>query len=328
MKKQLIVILILIAPLSVFAQISISSFSNKNITITPSGITSDIPELNNSTAIGKSALINNISGSNNTAIGDYAMSNKTSGIFNTAIGRLSQTGLLSNKLTNTGSYNTSVGHFSQYRVQNGEGNTSIGYYTGDFLTTGSHNVFMGYYAGHGIETGSRNIMIGSFRTNYYPGIGYSNKLEIGNSETNESLIKGDFSTGELKINSKLKVGGASDIPSATLHVEGNYIISGKTILSSDQHNFNLNGKSVIKVGGVAGINCRLTGIAGGKDGMLLHIYVTQDINFIISNESPLSNVGNRIITGTNTQLEITGDGGVTLIYDGDENVWRVISWIR
>lgn len=328
MKKQLIVILIFIAPLTVFAQISITSVSDKNITITPSGITSDIPQLNNSLAIGKSALISNTSGSNNTAIGDFAMSNKTSGVFNTAIGRLSQTGLLANKLINTGNYNTSVGHFSLFRVQNGEANTSIGHYSGNFITSGSYNVFMGYYAGNGIETGSRNIMIGSFRTNYLPGIGYSNKLEIANSETNESLIKGDFSTGELKINSKLKIGGQSDIPSATLHVEGNYVISGKTTLSSDQHNFNLNGKSVIKVGGVAGINCRLTGIAGGTDGMLVHIYVTQDINFIISNESALSNAGNRIITGTNTQLEITGDGGVTLIYDGDESVWRVISWIR
>ena len=75
----------------------------------------------------------------------------------------------------------------------------------------------------------------------------------------------------------------------------------------------------------------VTGIAGGVDGMILHIVVTYQLgglnNFILSSESASEpNANNKILgrIGPLVNTEIGGYGGATLIYDGTMNRWRVI----
>lgn len=118
------------------------------------------------------------------------------------------------------------------------------------------------------------------------------------------------------------VGVGTTSPNAKLEVAGTFAISGKTTMTGNQNNFNLNGKSVIKVSG--GSTYTLTGIAGGADGMIVHIMVTSSTDLILAEDSPSSSLGNRIVTGSNANITIGEGGGATLIYDGDTNYWRVI----
>jgi hypothetical protein len=201
----------------------------------------------------------------------------------------------------------------------GSNNTVVGAYALSGYTSGTSNTVLGSHAGYNVTTGSANILIGN-------GAGgttnVNNKLFIANSGTDNPLIKGDFSTGEVKINSQLRVGGSGDAASATLQVDGNYAISGKTTFTGSQNNYNLGGKSVIHVNG--GGSYTLTGIAGGVDGLVVHIYVSTTTDLILADANVGSILGNRIITGDNANLTISQGGGATLIYDGDVNYWRVI----
>jgi hypothetical protein len=74
----------------------------------------------NNTAIGSSALQNNLGGLNNTAVGLSSMASNTSGNYNTAVGCQA---LVLNVLGND---NTAIGISSQYSASQSSGNTSVG----------------------------------------------------------------------------------------------------------------------------------------------------------------------------------------------------------
>jgi hypothetical protein len=142
-----------------------------------------------------------------------------------------------------------------------------------------------------------------------------------------SLNRMDFATTDLtrmSITGTGNVGIGTITPDAKLEVAGSFAISGKASMTSNQNNFNLGGKSVIKVSG--GGPFTLTGIAGGVDGMIVHIYVTQSTDLIIAEDSGSSSAGNKIETGSNVDITISQGGGATLMYDGDAAYWRVIGF--
>ena len=85
----------------------------------------------------------------------------------------------------------------------GSNNTLTGYQAGQNNTGGSKNTFYGTQSGKN-SSGSGNVFIG-----YQAGKdkSVSNRLIIANSDTNQPLILGDFSDGELVIFGDLKVTG-------------------------------------------------------------------------------------------------------------------------
>jgi hypothetical protein len=122
-------------------------------------------------AIGYAALNNNTTGDTNVALGGNALEFNATGSDNTAVG----TGALN---FNVNSDNIALGSSAGLNNTIGIGNTFVGTRAGRLNVTGSYNVFIGLAAG----TNEPN----------------SNKLYIANSSTSTPLIKGDFSTGELR----------------------------------------------------------------------------------------------------------------------------------
>ena len=103
----------------------------------------------------------------------------------------------------TGAYNVAVGHEAGRSLNNGYFNLLFGYTAGYAVTSGSNNVIIGNAAGSGINTGTNNVIIGS-------GAGgssdVSDQLFIDNTQTDDPLIWGNFSTDELIFNGDVGIG--------------------------------------------------------------------------------------------------------------------------
>jgi hypothetical protein len=163
---------------------------------------------------------------------------------------------------------------------------------------------------------------------------FTNQMDFSTNDLTRMSITGagNVGIGTTAPSQKLHVAGNGIITgnlavgtttnNAALHVAGDYAVSGKVEITASINNLNRNGKSVIKVSG--GGVVILSGIAGGVDGMIVHIYVTQSTDLTIAEDSGASSVGNRIETGSNVDITISQGGGATLMYDGDAAYWRVI----
>lgn len=164
-------------------------------------------------AFGYRALRANTSGIANIAIGYGALLSNTDGDENVAIGGNAL------EFNTLGSYNTAIGT-AALDLNNADNNTALGYSSGFSNVTGSNNVFLGYKAGF-------------YETN-------SNRLYISNSDTTSPLIKGNFSTGLLQLNTaagtqitgSLTVSGSTTITGSLL-ITGSAIIEGAITTSLD-----------------------------------------------------------------------------------------------
>lgn len=153
-----------------------------------------------STMVGFESGKSNKNGYSNTGVGYYALRLNENGYGNTALG----TYVLGDMVN--GNANTSTGWHSSLLKVSGNYNSIYGVETMQANTIGSFNTAFGANSGYNNITGSSNVFLG-----YAAGLNElgSNKLYISNSSTNDPLIKGDFSTGELELNagltSKLKL---------------------------------------------------------------------------------------------------------------------------
>ena len=201
----------------------------------------------------------------NLAIGHSSALNITTGRNNTAIGHASL------YYTETSLNNTAVGHYAGFKVK-GSGNTLMGYQTGLCIDTGQYNVLIGANAGQYLSGGyntavgssallgvNSNLTTGTYNTavgraagrraignsnrNVYIGncagpssdVEQNYQLYIGQHHGETPLIRGDFNTGVLTINSCLKVAEAS----------GSFIGDGSGLTGISGAGFPYNGAAVI-----------------------------------------------------------------------------------
>ncbi|MGL4631339.1 MAG: hypothetical protein ACRCVT_09050 [Leadbetterella sp.] len=153
---------------------------------------------------------------------------------------------------------------------------------------------------------------------------------------NGSIIHGADST--LKITAGIttlfldgktgNMGIGNGVPKAKLSIEGDYAVFESTSLSGNStfHNFNRLRRSVIAVSPSVNPSAvtTVTGINGGTNGLMLHIYARQGASLQILHNNSGSLAENRILTNNGSDITITNDGGLTMIYDGVELKWRVI----
>ncbi len=245
---------------------------------------------NDNTSNGDRSLYSNTTGSNNTSNGGLALYSNTTGINNTANGMYS---LYSNTI---GIQNTANGMNSLYFNTTGANNTAEGYQAGYSLTTGSNNVFLGYQAGYSETTGS-------------------NKLYIANSSANPPLLYGDFSTGQMGINTVT--------PSEKLEINGNLKFTGvSNIYSGTGNALTIRPGDGTGSGGALSIRGGNAGIATGGAG--------GDLNLIAGANLPSGGAGYGGL-GVPGHVNITGSygynsvGGNINLTAGATSCWSLVS---
>ncbi len=161
------------------------------------------------------------------------------------------------------------------------------------------------------NTGS-GIMFGKPSGLFSGGINYTPNLDLQFQTANNV---------RLVVAQTGKIGIGTLTPTATLDVAGTYGFSGRLSITGTQNNLDVSNQSVIYVNGATST---LSGILGGVDGRILHIVVEDNTDLTIQTLSTNSAIGNRIYTGQSTNLLISNGGGLTLIYDAGNFIWRVI----
>lgn len=157
---------------------------------------------NYNTALGYYAAIETTTGANNTAVGTFAMQTNTTGENNVALG-YSALGT-----TPAGSYNTAVG-YAALNYATGGSNVAVGFQAGIGVTSAnavvadSEGVLIGYRVGRSVV--SATTLVNYVGIGSKVEIGKSNQVVIGNTDIEETLLRG-------------KVGIETE-PAAQLHVD-------------------------------------------------------------------------------------------------------------
>ncbi|MGV3695540.1 hypothetical protein [Flavobacterium sp.] len=152
----------------------------------------------------------------NTFIGQSSGNSITSGNSNTYTGYRSGYGSSSSTPAPgtpgylvTGNSNSFYGASSGLINNGGNENAFFGAASGSRNGNGSNNTYLGFSSGAN-NAGSSNVFLGSNSgpqpSNQLP-TSVSNTLFIDNSQTNNPLIWGDFSTDQVKVNGKMAIGG-------------------------------------------------------------------------------------------------------------------------
>jgi hypothetical protein len=184
-----------------------------------------------------------------------------------------------------------------------------------------------------IEANANNNIVLAAPDNNTSAIYFERPLGVGSIEYNligHLILRAATSKMTYTPAGNLGIGAFnSSSPTAKVHVDGDFALKKIKIISggANHHNLDRNGASVISVANAAlgGANEDITGFAGGVDGLIMHVYPVQGTSITLIHEDTFSNAANRILTHTATNVTLTNNGGVTLIYDGSVSRWRIVS---
>lgn len=298
----------------------------------------------NTVAIGNQSLYFSSTGLSNVAVGYKSSYNSTTGSFNVSIGYQSlfdnRTGTsnVSVGLQNsyslrggnnvsvgtrglyssaTSSNNSTIGHEVLFGNTIGSNNTAIGAYAGYESIIGNNNTFLGYNTGRGLTSGSNNTFVGS---NITVSAGTTGSIFISNGSGNIRIVAD--SSGKIGINNL--------VPNTRLDVSGDLATRHSSIqnLTGTYNNYSTSDTSYIVVENSSGSPVYITGFSDGYIGKRLTITNTGPDDIIIQHNNSSSLSSNRIITGNaGTDLVVSDDESIELVYETIENRWRVNSSI-
>lgn len=157
--------------------------------------------------------------------------------------------------------------------------------------------------------------------------GNVNKFLIRNDASRNSLSFYDYSISKDAVTIKEggNVGIGTTEPSAQLDVSGDLeaekFVSGTKTITASADDVDVSHATVLNCDTNGG-NITIGGFVGGVDGQILHLY-NSDTNDVILEDD--EGTGNQDIKcASAADVTITAEGGVTLIYDGTDGVWRII----
>ncbi len=201
---------------------------------------------------------------------------------------------------------------AKFHVQDGSSGVTVANNTvGFFEKNGNNYIQMG-----APDTSSQGVL-------FSRPTGGSMSGSIIYTPTNDMQFNTESGNTRMTISNTGNVGVGTGIPAHKLSVAGSFAFSGKTSLTGVQHNFALAGKSVIYVNGPS---ASLSGIAGGVEGQIVYVYFDDTTSFTLQHLSTSSATVNRIDTSSGANFIVTSGGGLILMYDSAEQVWRVIGF--
>jgi hypothetical protein len=297
---------------------------NDNVVIGRDSATGNMSNSSRNVVIGIEAFTGVTNSVDCIAIGLQAGIALAGGDDNIAIGQNAMGGIdpFDNTGTITGNGNIAIG-WDAIGYQDASGgmqyNTVVGSRAGSFLQTGaSYNTLLGYVAGSGISTGSQNTMLGRRAGNGFTDsssnnvcIGWdsgfaassvkNNRLVINIGSSDDPLIGGDFSTGNVSIGATLRLKERAD------HILTPVAEYSELWVKSDTPN------SLIFTDD-AGTDHNLTAGDGGVDGYIAPVKLATTVD--------LDSVGNGTWVTTSTLILTAGTPGTTtidgqVVVDGD-----------
>jgi hypothetical protein len=158
---------------------------------------------------------------------------------------------------------------------------------------------------------------------------------IRGGKDGSSVYINDIPNGNVRLGNTTTKVGINITPRASLDVNGDVAMKRTVIVPTTPTlytSLNRQGASLLYFTANSILSTQIAGIAGGVDGMILHIMVDipfyPDFYFYILHESPLEPIPeNRIICGEGN-TPFSENGGCTLMYDGNSNRWRMIGYVR
>jgi hypothetical protein len=198
------------------------------------------------------------------------------------------------------------------------------------IPTGTGGVMMIYDGGRQrwrimeVTSGS-----GSFSGWGLTGNGGSNPATdfMGTTDAQPLVVKTN-NTERMRILSSGNVGIGTTTPDTKLDVNGDISLTKRIQnlnVTGQIDNLDLQGAAVHKYeGGSPGSNVTITGIAGGTEGKIVILYTSSSSTITLKHLSSSSLDVNRILTNTLADVTVT-NGAITLIYDADVHIWRILS---
>ncbi len=209
--------------------------------------------------------------------------------------------------TNANAKNITIGNVTTstaININSGSGGINLG---GDVAITGGHT----FTTGSGIMTNNANALTFVADDSILNMTG-AGTLGI-NTTTNRPITTG---SGLITAGGNLTVNGNSTFA-------GNFITPKGTDYATTgvQNNIVLASGGLIRYTGTD--TATFTGIAGGVDGLYIRFMNASSFNLTISNESASSTAGNRIITGTSSDVIIPAGTTFCTQYDSGATRWRL-----
>ncbi|UPT65629.1 MAG: hypothetical protein M0D57_13935 [Sphingobacteriales bacterium JAD_PAG50586_3] len=107
-----------------------------------------------------------------------------------------------------------------------------------------------------------------------------------------------------------------------------YSSTSQTLSGTSNNNISFSSAGYIKFNSGSSSNFSITGFSAGVDGQILILQNVGTGNMTVRNQNNGSSASNRIVTNTGSDVATTGTGTITLIYDGTQSRWVVISVVQ